>query len=56
MLALTPRGKPKGSKNQTFAVSIVAVSIAFDESSFSFAPSVMTKTTKSDRAVKKTTV
>ncbi len=56
MLAPTPRGKLKGSKNQTSAVSIAAVSIAFDEPSPSFAPSVMTKTTKSGRAVKETTV
>jgi len=51
MLTLKPRDRLKGSKNQTFAVSI-----AFDESSFSFASSVMTRTTKSGRAVKKTTV
>ena len=56
MLAPTPRGKPKGSKNQTSAVSTAAVSIAFDEPPPSFAPSVMTKTIKSGRAVKETTV
>jgi len=41
------RGRPKGSKNQTSTVSV-----AFDEPSPSFAPPVMTKTIKSDRAVK----
>jgi len=51
MLALKPRGRLKGSKNQTFAVSI-----AFDEPSFSFVSTVMTRTTKSGRAVKETIV
>jgi len=51
MLVLKPRDRLKGSKNQTFVVSI-----AFDESSFSFASTVMTRTTKSGRAVKETIV
>jgi len=51
MLAPKPRDRPKGSKNQTSAVSI-----ASDEPSLSFASPVMTRTTKSGRAVKETTV
>jgi len=51
MLAPKPRGRPKGSKNQTSAVST-----ASDEPSPSSAPPVMTRTTKSGRAVKETTV
>jgi len=51
MLTLKPRNRLKGSKNQTFAVSI-----AFEKSSFSFVSTVMTRTTKSGRAVKETIV
>jgi len=51
MLTLKPRSRFKGSKNQTFAVNI-----AFKKSSLSFVSTVMTRTTKSDRAVKKTIV
>ncbi len=51
MLTLKLRDRLKDSKNQTFTVSI-----AFDETSFFFVSFVMTKTIKSDCAVKKTTV
>ncbi len=48
------RDRSKGGKNLTSTTTITTTT--FNESSFSFASSVMTRTTKSDHAVKETTV
>ena len=51
-MTFKPRGRPKGSKNLTS----ITTTTTFNESSLSFAPPVMTRTIKSGRAVKETTV
>ncbi len=50
-----PRGRPKGGKNLT-STTTTTTTTTFNEPPPSSAPPVMTRTTKSGRAVKETTV
>ncbi len=55
IMTFKSRGRSKGSKNLTLTTTTTTAT-TFNESSLSFVPSVMSRTIKSDRAVKKTTV
>ncbi len=54
IMTFKPRGRPKGSKNLTSTTTTTTTT--FNEPPSSSAPPVMTRTTKSGRAVKETTV
>jgi len=56
IMTFKPRGRPKGGKNLTSTTTTTTTTTTFNEPSPSSAPPVMTRTTKSGRAVKETTV
>jgi len=56
IMTFKPRDRPKGGKNLTSTTTTTTTTTTFNEPSLSSVPPVMTRTTKSGRAVKETTV